>query len=72
MMGNEAAITKTSFALSDGSVPKYQQATESYWLGQMNITEMSIWDWGRIVVGDLAMKQVNIVDETHVVLTSDA
>lgn len=39
MMGNEAAISKRSFALSDGSVPKYQQATENYCLGQM-----SIWD----------------------------
>lgn len=43
-MGNEPAISKRSFALSDGSVPKYHHATESYWLGQMNIIETSIWD----------------------------
>lgn len=44
MMGNEAGISKGSFALSDGRVPKYQQATESYWVGQMSIIEMNIWD----------------------------
>lgn len=44
MMGNEAAISKWSFALSDGNVPNFQQATQSYWLGQMSIIEISIWD----------------------------
>lgn len=54
MMGNEAAISKRSFSLSDGSVPEGNRKLLA-WTNEYYRNEYL--GLGRIVVGDLAVKQ---------------